>query len=182
MLKESRQQKSQVTLWEKKNTKERAPTAKSLVQICTSASLSAEWKHTNWHRAGSKTTKLNVEFHPTVYVCILNDWMSNTSSLNKFSRPMRCQTEQLPFWLYFCIFFSGSTAFLECPFSLIFTFTLSFLRCQHWHWFFYSSFFFSLTGVFNFSLVNTICTSLFILFLLFLLQLFFVLKKQSLSA
>lgn len=26
----------------KKNTKERAPTAKSLVQICTSASLSAE--------------------------------------------------------------------------------------------------------------------------------------------
>lgn len=141
MLRESEQQKRPSDSW-RKNTNEGCPTAKNLVQICTLASPSTEWKHTNWPRAGFKTThlKMNVEFRLTVFVCLLNDWISNTSSLNKFSSPMRCQIEQV-FWFYFCIFFSRSTAFLECLFSLIFTFTFSFLSCHHLHWFFYSSFF-----------------------------------------
>lgn len=112
MLRESGQQKRPSDSW-RKNTNEGAPTAKSLVQICTSASLSTEWKHTDWHRAGSKTAhlKMNAEFRPTVFVCLLNDWISNTSSLNKFSSPMRCQIEQLIFWSYFCLFFLGLVTF-----------------------------------------------------------------------
>lgn len=112
LLRESRQQKRSSDSW-RKNTKEEAPTAKSLVQICTSASLSAEWKHTNWQRVASKTThlKLNAEFHPLCMSVFFNDWISSTSSLNKFSSPMRYQIEQLCFWSYFCIFFLGLPLF-----------------------------------------------------------------------
>lgn len=111
MLRESEQQKRPSDSW-RKNTNEGCPTAKNLVQICTLASPSTEWKHTNWPRAGFKTThlKMNVEFRLTVFVCLLNDWISNTSSLNKFSSPMRCQIEQV-FWFYFCIFFLGLLPF-----------------------------------------------------------------------
>lgn len=142
MLSESRQQKRWSDSW-RKNTDEGAPTAKSSVKICTSASLSAEWKHRNWHRDGSKAThlKLNAEFRPTVYACFWNDRISNTSPSNKFCSSMICQIEQLSFWSYFCIFFSGPTAFLKYLFSLIFTFTFSFLCWHYLHWFFYSSFF-----------------------------------------
>lgn len=105
--------------------------------------MSTEWKHTDWHRAGSKTThlKMNAEFRPTVFVCLLNDWISNTSSLNKFSSPMRCQIEQLIFWSYFCLFFLGLVTFwnvFSAWFSLL-LFPSS--AVNHLHQFFYSSFF-----------------------------------------
>lgn len=177
MLRESRQQKRPSDSW-RKNTEEGVPTAKSLVQICTSASLSAEWKHTSWHSGGSKTTqlKLDAAFHPTVYVCFFNDWLSNTSCLNKFSSPRRCEIQQL--WFYFYFFF-----WVYCFFGMFFQLDFHFYFFLPLLWPFALVFLllllFSLRGMYIFFLVNTMCTSLFILFLL---QLVFVLKKQSLPA
>lgn len=142
MLRESRQQKRSSDSW-RKTTREGIPTAKSLVQICTSASLSAVWKYTNCHRAGSKTAhlKLNAEFHPTVYVCFLNYYISNTSFLNKFSSPMRCQIKQLHFWSYFCFFVFLGLLLSWNVFSAWFSLFPSSAVTTRTVFFFYSSFF-----------------------------------------